>query len=178
MKSTLIPAALALALSGCVTTPAVDTSRAVPISDILSILAERPYECGNYRPGSDACEYVATYTPRGAGYVGRADLAFQDNPPVTGFFTLDMSVEGDALCAPASSLKVQVRGADAGTNTVFNRALQQVFSGYQTICGRYYRTGPDTFLAISTDRAGNELPDGRSTVRFFDAPKSLYVSSR
>lgn len=175
MKIILTLSVTAFILAGCVSEPIVDRAQAVPASEILSILDGRPFECGDYRASTDSCAYLATYRSRGASIRATAQFAVQASPPVAAEFTLRMQDTGKALCANTNTLVVNVPGADADLNAVLTKAVGSMFGGVDRLCGEYFRSGPDTYTVISTDGAGNELPDGRSTVRFFAEPKALYV---
>ena len=175
MKTILALTAAGVILAGCVSEPVVDRAQAVPAAEILSILDGRPFECGDYRAATDSCAYLATYRGRGANIRATAQFALQENPPLTAEFTLRMQDTGSALCANTDTLSVNVPRADAELGAVLTKAVGSMFGGVDRLCSQYFRSGPDVYIVISTDAAGNELPDSRTRVRFFAEPKALFV---
>lgn len=177
MKASHALAAAALfTLAACETpAPSPPAGNVLPIKTVLAETKGRPYECSEYDPASDSCEALSRWRIIGNTVEAQTVFALNEGLParITVVSRHTLSADG-RICGLKGQPRIRV---ESDGSPEAERAIEELFTvliagALTEACGSYFRA-QQGYITEATDRAGQLLPDGRGTSRFFATPKKL-----
>lgn len=170
----LVRAAVLLSLLAACGT-ALPEGEPVPLEKVLLDTRLAPWECADYDPASDSCTILALREVRGGRlfYDARGLMEGPEGQPMTMRMKVDFAIEGDRFCGDMREAEIRFEGdLSPGTRGLMEELLLAELLQSGEMCNLYYRDA-EGYLGVTTDRAGQVLPDGVERLHFFSAPKRL-----
>lgn len=169
----------ALFLTACGAPTVMPSGEPVTIQKMLSDTRGRPYECINYDPSSDTCEWLSKVKVRGdrISFDGAMIFPGPNSEVIKLRVNASFKIEGGRYCGNLKNAEIRTEGdlTPAQRSLVEEVFLAQMISMGE-LCGTYVRDSAGRYTSVTTDRSGRVMQDGVEPVRFFSRPKALRLA--